>query len=78
VGRSSIADVIDNGAELAELLRPLARLTPEHTAARLKSVIDPVIEPNEFGKMVKLRGGLFFALECEPRHTHGGDHATIN
>jgi hypothetical protein len=43
-GRSSIADVIDDGAELAKLLRPLAGLPPEEAAARLKGVIDPVVE----------------------------------
>lgn len=43
-GRSSIADVIDDGAELAELLRPLVGLLREEASARLKSVIDPIIE----------------------------------
>ena len=43
-GRSSIADVIDNGAELAASLQPFAGLPPIEAADRLKSVIDPVIE----------------------------------
>ncbi|MBK9087418.1 MAG: DUF4338 domain-containing protein [Sterolibacteriaceae bacterium] len=43
-GRSSIADVIDNGTELAATLLPLAGLPPVEAADRLKSVIDPVIE----------------------------------
>lgn len=42
--RSSISDVIDNGAELAASLRPFAHLPPVEAAERLKSVIDPVIE----------------------------------
>lgn len=44
VGRSSIADVIDDGASLASFLRPLSKLAPEVALARLKTVIDPVIE----------------------------------
>ncbi len=43
-GRSSIADVIDNGATLAAALAPFAGLPPVEAADRLKSVIDPVIE----------------------------------
>lgn len=43
-GRSSIADVIDNGAELSDLLRPFADVPAAEAAARLKQVIDPVIE----------------------------------
>lgn len=43
-GPSSIADVIDDGAELAKLLRPLAGSPPEEVASRLKSVIDPIVE----------------------------------
>lgn len=43
-GRSSIADVIDNGATLAASLQPFAGLPPVEAADRLKSVIDPVIE----------------------------------
>lgn len=42
--RSSIADVIDNGAQLAASLKPFAGLPPIEAADRLKSVIDPVIE----------------------------------
>lgn len=43
-GRSSIADVIDNGAKLAASLQPFAGLPPVEAADRLKTVIDPVIE----------------------------------
>lgn len=43
-GRSSIADVIDNGATLAAALAPFAGLPPVEAADRLKSVIDPIIE----------------------------------
>lgn len=43
-GRSSIADVIDDGATLAAALQPFAGLPPVEAADRLKSVIDPVIE----------------------------------
>lgn len=43
-GRFSIADVIDDGAELANLLRPLGAIRVEEAVVRLKSVIDPVIE----------------------------------
>lgn len=42
--RSSIADVIDDGAQLAASLRPFAGLPAVEAADRLKSVIDPVIE----------------------------------
>ena len=42
--RSSIADVIDNGARLAASLQPFAGLPAVEAADRLKSVIDPVIE----------------------------------
>jgi hypothetical protein len=44
VGRSSIADVIDNGAELAEQLERTAYMAPRQAAAFLKTVINPVIE----------------------------------
>lgn len=43
-GRTSIADVIDNGEELAASLLPFRGLPPAETADRLKTVIDPVIE----------------------------------
>jgi hypothetical protein len=43
-GCSSIADVIDNGAQLTASLQPFAGLPPVEAADRLKSVIDPVIE----------------------------------
>ena len=42
--RSSIADVIDDGARLAASLQPFAGLPAVEAADRLKSVIDPVIE----------------------------------
>jgi hypothetical protein len=42
--RSSIADVIDDGAKLAASLQPFAGLPPTEAADRLKTVIDPVIE----------------------------------
>lgn len=42
--RSSIADVIDDGANLAASLQPFAGLPPAEAADRLKTVIDPVIE----------------------------------
>jgi hypothetical protein len=42
--RSSIADVIDDGAKLAASLQPFAGLPPAEAADRLKTVIDPVIE----------------------------------
>jgi len=44
VGRSSIADVIENGQELASLLRPLANLPQDQAAEQLKTIIDPVVE----------------------------------
>ena len=43
-GRSSIADVIDNGAELAASLLPFRGLPPVEAADRMKTVIDPVVE----------------------------------
>lgn len=43
-GRSSIADVIDDGAELSRLLHPFAGVPAAEAAVRLKGVIDPVIE----------------------------------
>jgi hypothetical protein len=42
--RSSIADVVDDGAKLVASLQPFAGLPPIEAADRLKSVIDPVIE----------------------------------
>lgn len=42
--RSSIADVVDNGEQLAASLRPFIGLPAVEAADRLKSVIDPVIE----------------------------------
>ncbi|HNO73716.1 MAG TPA: DUF4338 domain-containing protein [Accumulibacter sp.] len=42
--RSSIADVIDDGMQLASALRPFAGLPPTEAADRLRTVIDPVIE----------------------------------
>ena len=44
VGRSSIADVIENGEELARLLEPFASLPLNEAATQLKTVIDPTIE----------------------------------
>lgn len=44
VGRSSIADVIENGADLADLIKPITTLPPDQAAAQLKTVIDPIIE----------------------------------
>jgi hypothetical protein len=43
--KTSIANVIDNGAELERLLQGIRRLPTEEAMVRLKSVIDPVIEP---------------------------------
>ena len=42
--RSSIADVVDDGATLAASLLPFVGLPPLEAADRLKTVIDPVIE----------------------------------
>lgn len=42
--RSSIADLIDDGAALAASLQPFAAIPPVEAADRLKTVIDPVIE----------------------------------
>lgn len=42
--RSSIADVIDDGAALAASLMPFRGLPPVDAAARLKTVIDPVVD----------------------------------
>lgn len=42
--RSSIADIIDDGAALAAALQPFAGLPTSEAADRLKTVIDPVIE----------------------------------
>lgn len=42
--RTSIANVIDNGEELRRLLQGVRRLPVDEGMARLKSVIDPVIE----------------------------------
>ena len=43
-GRSSIADVIENGKELAESLAAIRSLPLGQSLGRLKSVIDPVVE----------------------------------
>lgn len=43
--KTSIANVIDNGAELERLLQGVRRLPAEEAIARLKEVVDPVIEP---------------------------------
>jgi Druantia protein DruA len=43
-GRSSIADVVDDGPALAASLQPFTGLPSMEAADRLKSVIDPVIE----------------------------------
>jgi len=43
--KTSIANVIDDGAELERLLQGIRRLPVEEAMTRLKSVIDPVIEP---------------------------------
>lgn len=44
VGRSSIADVIDDGSDLAQELERALYMAPRQAAAFLKSVIDPVVE----------------------------------
>lgn len=69
IGKSSIADVIDNGAELAELLEPISRLTPEHAAARLKSVIEPVIEVCDEGEKCSTTGLRLIDIWRYFRHT---------
>jgi hypothetical protein len=43
-GKTSIADVIENGAELAELLRGVASLPIDQQLDRLRGLIEPVIE----------------------------------
>jgi hypothetical protein len=43
--KTSIANVIDDGEELQRLLQGIRRLPADEAMARLKSVIDPVIEP---------------------------------
>jgi hypothetical protein len=43
--KTSIANVIDNGAELERLLQGIRRLPNEEAIARLREVIDPVVEP---------------------------------
>lgn len=68
-GCSSIADVIDDGAQLAELLRPLAGLPPEEVAARLKSVIDPVVEVCDEEAKCLVTGLRLFDIWRYFRHT---------
>lgn len=43
-GRSSIADIIENGAELAGLLKGVAGVPPLQAAVRLKQIIKPEVE----------------------------------
>jgi hypothetical protein len=43
--KTSIANIIDNGAELERQLQVIRRLPTEEALVRLKEVIDPVVEP---------------------------------
>lgn len=67
--RSSIADVIDDGARLAASLRPFASLPPIDAADRLKSVIDPVIEVCDEGAKCSATGLRLIDIWRYFRHT---------
>jgi hypothetical protein len=55
-GRSSIADVIDDGRELERLLFKLRRLSREEQEQRLRRLIDPVVEVCENGSKCSVTG----------------------
>jgi hypothetical protein len=68
-GRSSIADIIEDGAELAELLRRLVGLPAEDAIARLKNVIEPIIEVCEEDSKCSVTGLRLIDIWRYFRHT---------
>lgn len=76
-GRSSIADVIDNGFELAELLRPLVELPKEQMTLKLKTIIDPVIEVCDENAKCTVTGLRLIDIWRYFRHTWSLEYRSI-
>jgi hypothetical protein len=77
VGRSSIADVIDDGAKLAELLERSAYMAPRQATAWLKSVIDPVIEVCDDDAKCSVTGLRLIDIWRYFRHTWSLEYRSI-
>lgn len=75
--RSSIADVIDDGAKLAASLRSFAGLTPTEAADRLKTVIDPVIEVCDDDAKCSVTGLRLIDIWRYFRHTWSLEYRSI-
>lgn len=68
-GQSSVADIVDDGAQLAERLRPFLGLTGEKASVALKAVIDPEIEFCEEGARCGTTGLRLMDIWRYFRHT---------
>ncbi len=76
-GRTSIADVIENGAELAELLRPISGMPGAEMASGLKRVIDPVIEVCDEDAKCSVTGLRLLDIWRYFRHTWSLEYRSI-
>jgi hypothetical protein len=75
--RSSIADVIEDGAELAATLRTFVGLPPSEAADRLKAVIDPVIEVCDSETKCSITGLRLIDIWRYFRHTWALEYRSI-
>jgi hypothetical protein len=75
--RTSIADVIDNGAELVEALRRLEGLTSVEVESRLKDVVDPVVEVCDEVSKCTLTGLRLIDIWRYFRHTWSLEYRSV-
>lgn len=76
-GRSSIADVIENGRELAESLAAVTSLPLGQSLGRLKSVIDPVVEVCDEDAKCSVTGLRLIDIWRYFRHTWSLEYGSI-
>lgn len=76
-GRFSVLDLVDNGADLARLLRPLSHLGEAERDAALARLIDPVIEVCEAGAKCPDTGLALTDVWRYFRHTWAHEYRAI-
>lgn len=76
-GRSSIIDLIDNGADLADAFRRINRLPENERDAALANLVDPVIEVCEAGVRCADTGILLIDIWRYFRHTWAHEYRSI-
>lgn len=76
-GRSSIADVIEKGDELAELLRPIATLPFNEAVIRLRTVVDPVVETCDENARCAVSGLRLIDIWRYFRHTWSLEYRSV-